>query len=89
MDLKAALTIGSAIFGGVAAALWFYASIVKVDYDPNEVEADGWTSAAITKDEGKRRVDVLKTAEAQTQWNARAAAAASAAAVCQVILLRY
>jgi len=88
--VRVLLTWGPAIFGLVAAALWVFASFQKVDFDPEERDEDGLKAAATTEKQGRRTIDILKTAKRQTRWNKWAALAsviAAIAAVCQIFLL--
>ena len=80
---KAVLTVMAAISGLVAAALWFKATIVSVEPDPNSHEAQ---ISQYSSDGGRRR-DILATADAQTWWNKWAAVATGIAAACQAVAL--
>lgn len=75
----------AAVFGAVAALLWFKASVIAVA--PAARAADeGWAGAQIVVSDGKRDIDPFATAAAQSRWNMWAAAA-SVAAIFQAVSL--
>jgi hypothetical protein len=85
--MKSCLLWASAVFGLVAALLWFYATIVKVDYR-RTLKKDGSPEPAITEDEnGGREINVLETAKKQTYWNMWAALATGLSMLCQAFSL--
>jgi hypothetical protein len=76
------------LFGLVAALLWFYSTIAKVDYTP-QTDRQGWTDAAITRIEGDRTIDVLSTADRQTKINKWAAIATALSVISQLAALIF
>ena len=73
--------------GLVAAGLWLRACFVRVDYKPH-VDANGWTSAAVTLvgDDG-RQIDPFATAARGSFWNAWAAGVTAGAVLLQAASL--
>ncbi|HEV2553789.1 MAG TPA: hypothetical protein VGV17_08535 [Bosea sp. (in: a-proteobacteria)] len=73
--------------GFAAAALWWWASILKVPPLPaGKVAADGGDYAAIIEtDPTGREYDLLATVRKQSKVNALGAGFASAAAACQAL----
>jgi hypothetical protein len=84
------LTVAAATFGLIAAGLWLFASFQRVAAKPDHlVTLEDGLQVIDVDDETGHRVDVYATAKRQTYWNGMAAVFASAAAVCQVFLLRW
>lgn len=81
--LKTALTLLAAFAAVLAALLWYKASAAEVPHDPDRAG----DKSAVVFFNGDHRWDVIRTAELQTQWNKRAALAASIAAILQAIVL--
>jgi hypothetical protein len=80
------LNWAAAIAALIAAALWFWASRVRVA--PAEEKPDEWNDAAVLYiDKRGRASDAIETAAVQSWWNAWAATAAGIAAASQAILL--
>ncbi|MEJ0051584.1 MAG: hypothetical protein WDN02_10315 [Methylovirgula sp.] len=86
--MKAVLLDIAAVSGFTSCALWFYAAVQRVPYDPNEVDEQGMTPWALhQREKDGRQVDILKTADKQTYWNRWAALAAGIAALANAISL--
>jgi hypothetical protein len=85
--MKTAIVVIAAVGGLIAAVLWAFASLQKVPFDPDEVDEHGMHPFAMTDTVRGRTIDVLKTADRQTRWNAYAAMSASIAAACQAASL--
>ena len=75
MDMKSIFTWASVAIQLVAALLWLYATVAKVDATKfsKENTIDGWEPAQIVN--SANNSDVMATAELQTYWNRWAALA--------------
>jgi hypothetical protein len=78
---KSALTWLAALSALAAAFLWYKASAVRAEPDPNDL------GGSIIVNEGEQALDFIATALEQTRWNKRAAAAACTSAIFQAIAL--
>ena len=89
MCAKTAMTWGTALFGFIAAALWFLAGFVNVPYKWPGLGEINDNPAVFTGEWGdkSKAIDLLNTAQRQTRWNTWAAMAAAMAAICQSISL--
>ena len=88
--MKQALLWTSAGFGIASAALWLIACFRKIEYDPEDseqVSGDAPPLPAWVVHDGKRKIDILKTAQARTFWSSLAAFAAALAALADAVML--
>lgn len=84
--MQLVLTWSAIGFGIVAAGLWFWASTLRVQFDPDAKDQAGMHPAAIVDiDASGFEADVEKTLRRQSQVNAWAASAAAVAALCQAL----
>ena len=83
MKLVDLFSVLSAIFGLVAAGLWFFASQVEQKYRSEDHPPDGHVDDITTDDD----IMLVATARLQSKWNARAALAAGLAGLCQAVTL--
>lgn len=85
--MKVLLTWATVAFAFLAAVLWFMATKVRFEFNPLAKYEDGMFSAAITRMEGSRQIDILETADRQTRWNMWAAFVTGLSAACQAVSL--
>lgn len=75
-----------AVFGLVAAALWFWSTITYAVYKP--VVVDGWTAGAVLEERPDGTlIDPFASLRLQGQWNQWAALATGLASLCQAASL--
>jgi hypothetical protein len=79
--IKLALTWVAALWALIAGVLWYKASAVRVQPDPDD------HGAQIIVHEGEQEADFIATALKQTLWNKRAAWAACTSAFLQGLAL--
>lgn len=77
----------SVIAALMAALCWFKASRVNVPAPKDSAGVGGLLGGLLIGRVRGRRVDLVATAQAQGAWNARAATAASVAALCAAFSL--
>jgi hypothetical protein len=80
MDLKMFLNMLSAVFGAASAFCWWKSATVQVKHQEQTTES--WAGDIIIVDGN----DHIATLKAQGLWNKKAAATATATAVCQAVL---
>ena len=78
------LNAASVVSGLVAAGLWFTATKVRVEPDPNDNEL-----TIFEERPGRKNVDFLKTIERQVVWNSWAAMATATAVGLQAVSLSF
>lgn len=80
------LTWSATGFGLIAAGLWYWASTLRVRFDPDERDEFGlFPAVTVHIDKAGFETDVDKTLRRQSQVNAWAAMSAAAAALSQAI----
>jgi hypothetical protein len=77
------LNWGSVAFGLVAAGLWFYATVAKVE----DRSTGNWDNPPLTTTHKGRTIDILATAAKQTRLNSYAAAVTALASLSAALSL--
>ncbi|MGO9769576.1 MAG: hypothetical protein ACLPSW_08495 [Roseiarcus sp.] len=88
--MKQALLWISAGFAIASAILWLVACFRKIEYDPKDSEQVSGDPPPVPEwvvRDGKRKIDILKTAQARTFWSSLAAFSAALAALADAAML--